>query len=345
MDINWKYEIGQRVRTEKLDIEILDREIREKMVTEKGVSVKRNKKYYKYKCNICNYIGWKEQTKVYTRGCPCCSGRVSAKGINSFADKRPDLLVYFKDKEEAYNHTIGSHHIAELKCPICGEERTMEMRLLARQGFFCKNCGDSISYPEKFMKSFLEQAKVKYIYQLSKRDFSWCDKYKYDYYLEDFNCIIEVNGSQHYDKCFTNKGACTLEQVKANDIAKEKLALKNGVVHYIKVDCRKSDPEVIKNGIINSNLCDILNVNIEDVDLNKCAVDANRNIMKEVCDFYNQHSDMTPPMIAPYFDVDRVTILEYLKRGASLGLCNYDVEKAKIESRLKGAKNGWQKNV
>jgi radical SAM protein with 4Fe4S-binding SPASM domain len=58
----------------------------------------------------------------------------------------------------------------------------MEMRLLARQGFSCKNCGDNITYPEKFIKSFLEQAKIKYIYQLSKKDFNWCDKYKYGFH-------------------------------------------------------------------------------------------------------------------------------------------------------------------
>lgn len=338
MKVNWKYEIGHNVHTEKLDIKILDREIREKIINVKNKPTKENCKYYKYQCNICGYIDWKDERKISTRGCPCCSGKVLIKGINSFADKRPDLLIYFKDEEEAYSYMLGSHHIANLICPICDEERTMEMRMLAKQGFSCRNCGDSVSYPEKFIKSFLEQAKVNYICQLSKKDFNWCDKYRYDFYAKDFNCIIEVNGSQHYDKCFTNKDAYTLEQVKTNDKIKEELALKNGINYYVKIDCRKSNLETIKNGIINSNLCNILNISIEDIDLNKCAIDANKNLMKEVCDFYNQHNDMTPPMIASYFNISRVTIVEYLKRGAELGLCDYNVERAKIESWLKASK-------
>lgn len=337
MKIKWKYNIGQIIHNEKLNIEIIDKEIRERIINIKGKPTKENCKYYKYKCKICGYTGWKNERKMFINGCPCCSGNIIVKGINSLGDKRPDLLIYFKNKEDAYDYAVGSHYVVDLKCPICGEERPMEIRVLAKRGFSCRKCGDNISYPEKFIKSFLEQVNVKYIYQLSKKNFNWCDKYKYDYYIEDYNCIIEVNGSQHYNKCFTNKGAKTLEQTKLIDEIKEELALNNGIDYYIKIDCRKSEPETIKNGIINSNLCNILNIDIGSINFNKCAIDANRNIMREVCNFYNQHKDMTPPMIAPYFNINRVTVLDYLKRGAELGLCDYDVEKAKIEAKIKGA--------
>ena len=38
-------------------------------------------------------------------GCPACCGRVFIPSINSVAAKRPDLLVYFKNKDDAYSVT------------------------------------------------------------------------------------------------------------------------------------------------------------------------------------------------------------------------------------------------
>ena len=340
----WKYTIGQNIKNDVLDITILDREIRIREINCKGKLIKENRKYYKYKCEICGYSeGWKEETKIKNRGCPCCSGHIAVNGINSVGDRRPDLLKYFVNKQDAYEHTVGSKFIAELKCPICKSINTMDIRTFTRQGFSCKKCSDHISYPEKFVMSFLEQAKTTYIYQLSKKKFKWCNKYKYDFYVQSENCIIEVNGSQHYDKCFTNKNAMTLEEVQEVDLIKEKLALNNGITNYITIDCRKSDLKTIKQGIINSNICKVLKIDINDIDFNKCALDANRNIMKEVCDFYNKHKDMTPPNIAPYFHIDRVTVLEYLKRGVEIGICNYDVEQAKRDSRIKGGKASSEK--
>lgn len=342
--VRWKYTIGQNIKNDVLDITILDREIRVRGINCKGKTIKENRKYYKYKCEICGYSeGWKEETKITNRGCPCCSGHIAVNGINSVGDKRPDLLKYFVNKQDAFEHTVGSKFIAELKCPICKSINTMDIYTFTRQGFSCSKCGDYISYPEKFIMSFLEQAKVTYIYQLSKKIFQWCDKYKYDFYVQNENCIIEVNGSQHYDKCFTNKNAMTLEEVQINDSIKEKIALKNGINNYITIDCRKSDLKTIKQGIINSNICNILKIDINHIDFNKCALDANRNIMKEVCDFYNEHKDMTPPNIAPYFRIDRVTVLEYLKRGAEIGICHYDVEQAKRDSKIKGAQAASKK--
>lgn len=229
---------------------------------------------------------------------------------------------------------MGSGFKVELKCPICGNERKMDVHSLASQGFSCNRCDDGISFPEKFIMSFLEQAQIQYQYQLSKKDFKWCEKYRYDFYINNNNCIIEANGAQHYNNSFTNRGGITLEEIKEIDRKKEKIALENGITHYIKINCQKSNLDTIRNGIIESNICNILNIDISKINFVQCAIDANKNIMKEVCDFYNSNPNMTPPKIAPYFNVDRVTILDYLKRGKELGLCNYDKEIAKQNAHI-----------
>lgn len=107
----FKYDIGDRIVTEHGDFTIIDKEIRQSIQINKrnGHPWTQNSKYYKYKCNICGYSdGWKEQSMILTRGCGCCDNHIIVKGINTIGDKRPDLLPYFVNKEDAYSNTLGS---------------------------------------------------------------------------------------------------------------------------------------------------------------------------------------------------------------------------------------------
>lgn len=52
--------------------------------------------------------------------CPVCAGGYLVIGYNSLADKYPNLIKFFKNKEEAKNISPGSHQEIDLICPICG---------------------------------------------------------------------------------------------------------------------------------------------------------------------------------------------------------------------------------
>ena len=189
-NIKWKYEIGENICNQYNDITILDRELRIRTINCKGKKINENRKYYQYLCHKCGYDkSWKEESKIVNRGCPVCRGYLAIEEINTIGDKRPDLLVYFQNKEDAYKYTTGSHSHLNLTCPTCGTPKETTPHILCRQGFFCDKCSDGVSYPEKFMMSFLEQAKIDFQYQLSKKHFEWCDKYKYDFYIKNKNCI------------------------------------------------------------------------------------------------------------------------------------------------------------
>ena len=84
------------------------------------------------------------------------------------------------------------------------------------------NCGDKVSYDEKFLSSILSQLKVDFATQLSKSTFNWCDKYRYDFYIPSLNMIIETHGIQHYEE---NKNwTMSLEEEQENDKIKKELA-------------------------------------------------------------------------------------------------------------------------
>ncbi len=81
--------------------------------------------------------------------------------------------------------------------------------MIPSNGFSCKRCGDGISYGEKFVYSMLCELNIDFITQLSHITFSWCEKYKYDFYIPSINTIVEVHGRQHY---FDEESAKPLEK-------------------------------------------------------------------------------------------------------------------------------------
>lgn len=330
----WKYDINDRIidykedGSLKRDISILEQRL------------VKNKKWYKYKCNVC---GWSEglvseSNFVYKNsGCACCKGLTVVKGINTVGDLRPDLIQYFKNKEDAYCYTIGTPKKVELICPDCFSYFEISVQHLTERGFHCKNCGNKTSYPERFMQQVLKQLNIEYKFQLNRNVFSWCGIYIYDFYLPKYNYIIEVHGAQHYPIIphFYDK---TYDKIHNNDIYKQKLAKLNGIKKYIVIDASKSDDEYLKKSIINE-LSKYFNLNT--IDWKECSINALKSVLIEVCKYWKDFG-ATSSQIGKVFNLSRSTINNYLNKGATLGICKYNGEKEK--KRVKKIQNRRQYN-
>lgn len=92
-------------------------------------------------CLIDGYIWNADPRKLY-RGVQCavCSNRKVIEGINDINTTRPDLVQYFKNKNEATHYTSGSEKIIDVICPECGYEDTIKIENLSRFGFSCNGC-------------------------------------------------------------------------------------------------------------------------------------------------------------------------------------------------------------
>lgn len=226
-------------------------------------------------------------------------------------------------EEDARKFTKSSGKKIEVICPDCGTKKEMRIADIYRNKSISCICGDGISYSEKFMNNMLMQLNIKYITQLNKTTFKWCDKYKYDFYIPEYNMIIETHGEQHFkERTINSKFKRTLQEEQENDRIKKRLALKNGIEHYIILDCRYSELDYIKNSILNSELADILN--LSKIDWLKCEEFALKNIVKEVCDYWNQKEDWeTTSNLARVFNLDSSTIRDYLNKGCRLKWCEY----------------------
>lgn len=255
------------------------------------------------KCNACNSIGqWLK---------------------NNYGEDAIKKYWSDKNKEDPFNVDFSSNKNIILICQNCKEEKEITPNNYTnRENIACHQCSDGISYGEKFMKSFLKQINEEHISQLSKKHFKWCYKYKYDEYLIK-NVIVEIHGKQHYEESGFEQ---TLDEIQRNDEMKKKLAYLNGFTddNYIIIDARCSTLKHIKQSIIESELPQILNFKQKDIDWEQCNKDALSSFVKVACDLWEDGIRNTLK-ISHLMNMSRPTITKYLKQGANLNLCDYNV--------------------
>lgn len=267
--------------------------------------------------------------------CSVCSGR-EITSETCIATTDPWMVKFFKNKEDAYTHRSRSGAKIPVVCPYCGREKEMMISNIYKRKDIACICGDGISYSEKFIISILDQLKIKYIREYSPK---WSIDKKYDFYLENYNCIIECHGGQHYNNHgFNTCGGRTLKEEQDNDKYKKELALENNIDNYIILNCSKSDIEYIKNSVLNSNLSKI--VDLSNINWLKCEEFALSNKVKEVCDYWKEHNEinneeLTTTDVGKVFNLSTSVIYKYINKGVKLGWCSYNnkEERKKVSSK------------
>ena len=241
------------------------------------------------------------------------------KGINDMWSTRPDIAQYLVNKEDGYKYKYGTTKALDFRCPNCGTIVHYSPRDLfdVFGSIKCPHCRDGISYPEKLMISILSSLGIKFIWQYTKNrgGGEWCGKYKYDFYLCDFNIIIEVHGIQHYEETFVQ---CPLINIQQNDIVKRDLAIQNGINDYIVIDARESEIEWIKNSLYQSKLSNI--INLDDVNWNQCNIDATKSYIIEIGKDWDKGDTLDD--LANKYQINKHTVRNHLKKCEQLGLLN-----------------------
>ncbi len=321
-----KFEVGTHIKDERRDYILTDMFIKHYK--------NYNRKFYKYRCNICGYVGEVCEGNIINLkyNCACCTGKVVVEGVNDIPTTDPWMIDYFQGEyDEAKKYTHGSSKKIYPKCPDCNTICSKKVSICSiyySKNSFC-NCGDGRSYPEKFVYNFLIQfiSSNDIIAQYNHSHADWItNNYRYDYYIKNKNMIIEVHGNQHYsEKTFEYCGGKSLNLVQKTDMHKMTLAIDNKISYYIILDCRFSNVEWIKKSIINSKLLEIFNINKKDIDWDYCERNAHSNIVKQVCEYKTNNQDKNADDICAYFNISKTTLSRYLNIGDGLGWCSKEI--------------------
>ena len=297
-----------------------------KILTPNDVSYKSagfSKKGYWFKClkhpdehkseqkHICNFTIGQE-------------GSLNCNQCNTLSITHPELIKKLVNPEDAFKYSMGSNEKIFIKCLDCGHIKSVTVSDFIRNNYHCDVCSDKLPYNEKFITCLLRQLlDDDFIIQLSKMNFNWCDKYRYDNYINKIDCVLETHGRQHYEE---HKSNCwgTLEEIQENDFDKEWLARSNNIENYIILDCRESTMEWIKNSVMASKLPNLLGFKESNIDWLKCHEYGCSSLVKEVCNLWMSGIFDNVTKIMKETKLCRPTVLKYLKQGVKLGWCDYD---------------------
>ena len=307
------YSVGEIVKTKSGAVKILNHTT---------IIYGKNKTYkaYEYMCQIDgNTDVISESNLSQGKGCNVCTNNKAMTGVNDIATTHSHLVKYFANEKDAYTHTYGSNDYTIIQCPDCGCTKKVMISYLHNSTFRCYKCGDGVSYPNKFMFNMLNQLNIEFEPEYCPE---WVNYRRYDFYVPSKNLIIEMNGGWHYKD--NNLSGVSMEKSRDIDIKKDKAAINHGIC-VIRIDCKTSSMDYIRNNIMKSDL--ITTFDLRDVDWNACHESAINSRVKEACDLWNGGMYNTYD-IASAMNISPSGVWIYLKSGAECGICEYTREKA-----------------
>ena len=203
------------------------------------------------------------------------------------------------------------------------------MSVIGHYGFSCPCCSDGISYGEKVVALYLKALGIKFKKQHRIDSYG---NYFYDFYLIDYDIIIEVHGEQHYERINRHSSWKSYEDEHENDLVKYDIAVLDGYEYnkdYFVIDAKYSNIDYIKQSIYNCSFFqqfDSTNIDWEEIDFK-----AQKSWKIEVCKYWEEqkqvNKDLTTKDVAEVFDFAcYATVVKYLKWGNKEGLCTYNPE-------------------
>ena len=208
---------------------------------------------------------------------------------------RPELysLLVKKNDELCVNSKIK----VDWYCSCCNEiiKNVSVISMTQRKrGCLCPLCNDGISVGEKIVYYFLKCLDIDFDFH---KRFSWSNNREYDFYLPDYNTIVEVHGLQHYSasasfgawtkKYSSNRRGRTYNEEIQNDYMKYQIANTHEITNYIIIDSSSNDFECIKKNILQSNIINYLCINVEKIDWKEIKNKTLKSFYKEIIDIWN----------------------------------------------------------
>ena len=326
---DFKFSVGQHIIDNKRNLTIV------KCFRKDRDNDNASIRYYSCHCNECNKSNnVSEYELVRGTGCKyCCkNSKIITVGLNDVWTTNPELAKLFANSNDGYKYTQCSSKRIDFCCPECGSIiKNKVIRDVLHSGLLCPCCSDGRSYPERLMYNLLLQLNINFEYQYSPK---WIKPKRYDFYIPSMQLIIETDGGLGHG-CPNKLLNQTEEETLLLDQYKDRLAQEHHM-KVVRIDCKKSEFEYIKDNIMNNKMLNKLN--LSNINWIKISKDSCRTLVKTVCDIKNNNDNITASQISNIINIGARTIRKYLKIGTKLGWCNYDPNKERIRQFNKNKK-------
>lgn len=152
-------------------------------------------------------------------GCPECNKVTLNNYYKEWSSLNLDLPLSINK-----NIDINCKSIIEFKCK---KGHTYKQPVNQHKFYGCPICNES--HGEKYIRNYLDKNHIKYIPQKKFHDLKDKTYLSYDYYLPEYNMLIEYQGIQHYESVsFNGKDYTDLEKQQLHDNLKREYAKENG---------------------------------------------------------------------------------------------------------------------
>lgn len=151
----------------------------------------------KCKCKKCNHI-WNPIADSLLRGhgCPCCSVENNSEKLRKTHDEYVKQLASINKNIEVIEKYKHAKEKIKHKCKICNHQ-WMITPSDALQNKSCPLC--TISHGEDKIRRYLSNNKISFVPQKTYDDLKGIGNkcLSYDFYLPEYNLLIEFQGKQH----------------------------------------------------------------------------------------------------------------------------------------------------
>lgn len=254
--------------------------------------------------------------------CPICKGTVIQRGVNDLWITHPEIAELLLDPEDCV-FGVNTREKHWFKCPICGYKKFVRPRNILDNGLCCPCSSDGFSSGEKGMMYILNHNNIDYEGQ---KVFDWSERRKYDFYLEKYSLIIEVNGAQHY----TGVNMFSERDEIENDKHKKSIAIENGIKNYVYVNYSVTSLDFLLDSIKQTSLVDLLKLDLQ-IDKTECCNYMSSSFKRLTWELWQNGNNSS--QIHELTGISKRAISTYLNEGNKYGIIEYD---GKLE-RKKGS--------
>lgn len=194
-------------------------------------------------CSLCKKDFLIQSNHLKTRKTPYCNQCASLERENLTGQRFFHLVV-----NEMINPGKNKRTLCSCTCD-CGATNVIVQANHLKNGE-TKSCGCLRSFGEELIANLLTINKVSFEKQKTFPDLKYKESLYCDFFLPDFNLVIEYNGEQHYKPVEFYGGEMTLKLTQLRDSIKKEYCEKHNI-NYLVIKFNEDIEDVlIKNNII-----------------------------------------------------------------------------------------------